>query len=182
MNTVFTQDQMLCLYIYELYSSEKKIRYLQYTGMLAVTYYLMKQGLFDNRYVDDILIYDYLDARRYVWEDKQFMRDINILRDDKLLIRSRIRTLAYRDYNAHQISQAGSDYLKKINFANTSSAKQLLSLLSCPRCKRLYSIHLEEDAPKLICPRCKNKSCIIIHDFLKDDQKKTKLHLEPFYL
>lgn len=180
MNSSLTQNQIICLCIYELYSSEKDIRYLQYTGMLAIAYYLMKQGVFGDEYIDDILIYDYLDARRYLWEDKQFMQDINTLRDKKLLIRSRIRTLAYRDYNAHQISQKGSEYLKDSRFVEI--AEQLRSLLSCPRCRRLYNIHLEKDAPRLICPHCRKKSCLVIHDFLKDGQKKTKLHLQPFYL
>ena len=111
-------DQQKVLFVYSLYSDEKELKFFQYTAALATCYYLMKKGVFPN-YKDQLLVYDYKNSRRYLWEDKKFMNDINILRQNDTLIRARARNRQYRDINSHQCSKIGHEFLTKSNFKKT---------------------------------------------------------------
>ncbi len=158
------EDQKKILYIYSLYSSEEELRFLQYTGMLTICYYLMKQGLFPN-YREQLLIYDYKADRRYLWEDKKFMNDINVLRKHDTLIRARARSKEYRDVNSHQISKVGKQFLDYINYASSTTAQKLLSELRC-KCKNLRHVVFEDKDPVLKCSLCGN--VVIVTGFLHD--------------
>ncbi|MBN2154090.1 MAG: hypothetical protein JW839_21720 [Candidatus Lokiarchaeota archaeon] len=148
------EDQKKILYIYALYSSEEELRFMQYTGMLSICFHLMKKGIFPN-YKEQLLIYDYKADRRYLWEDKKFMNDINVLRKYNVLIRARARSKEYRDVNSHQISRFGSQYLKECNYASTDPGKKILSHLKC-NCGNLRRVVFEDDDPVLKCARCGN--------------------------
>jgi hypothetical protein len=181
MEIYLTENQKKVLYLYSLYSNNKDMVYLQYTGILALSFYLMNNKVFPE-YRDSILVYDYLDARRYVWEDKIFMNDINVLRGYDLLMRARVRTLNYRDVNSHQITKKGADYLESILFQETLDAREIDSLIYCPRCKRnprLLDILIEEKNPVLKCS-CNYKR--EIEGFLKDITMEPGKDFVPFFL
>jgi len=131
-------------------------------------------------YVTDILIYDYLDSRRYLWEDKVFMNDINILRQHGLLKRARVRTAGYRDYNSHQITLSGIDHIRRSGYSDSAQAKRILSYLTCPKCRSLLNVRLEKKAPVLLCPEKKHRQ--VINGFLKDMKLEKLNHTKPFFL
>lgn len=171
-------DQKKVLFVYSLYSSEEKLEFLQYTGMLAICYYLMKNGIFPN-YKEQLLIYDYKDSRRYLWEDKKFMKDINEIRSQGMLIRARARSQEYRDINSHQCSKKGSQYIRAIRFQETVEGKKILKFLKC-WCKKLRHIFLEDDGPYLSCPNCKSQ--VLIEGFLYDLHEPIKHTYDSFFL
>lgn len=173
------KDQRKILFILSLYSSEEELTFLQYTGWLALSYYLMKKGFFPN-YKNQLLIYDYKSNRRYIWEDKKFMRDVNILRKKNLVIRAKTRSQDYRDINAHQCSKLGHSYLNEIDYSNSSSGKSIRDELSCNECKSGYELILEDEKPVLRCSKCEEE--IIIKGFLRNLFEPIGEKLEPFTL
>ena len=104
------QDQKNILIVYSLYSNQKLRTYLQYTAACALFFYLTKKEFFKYN-LNELLVYDYKEARKYIWESKKFMQDINIVRDYDLLIRARSRSRTSRDVNAHQCSTKGFEYI-----------------------------------------------------------------------
>ena len=172
------RNQKKVLYVYTLYSSEKDLVFFQYTAVLAVCYYLMKQGIFPD-YKEQLLVYDYKNSRRYLWEDKTFMNDINVIRDADMLIRARARSKQYRDVNSHQCSELGVQYLEKINYSQTQDAKDISKLLKC-KCKSLREVVLEDEGPYLRCDRCGSE--IFIEGFLYNLHEKIQFSYKPFFL
>lgn len=157
-------DQKIILYVYSLYTSEDRLNYLQYTAALAIFFYLMKKGYFPN-YQYQLLHYDYKDVRRYLWEDKKFMDDINVVRDKGFIVRSRVKTIDYRDINAHQCTIKGERYLRENGIKEINSYEKILNELRC-RCGKLLRIQLDDDSPYLRCVRgCMN---IKISGFLSE--------------
>lgn len=146
-------DQLLILYVYSKYSSESECKYLQYTAALALFFYLMGKGVFKN-YKHQLLVYDYKDSRRFLWEDKKFMRDINVLRDHGFLSRARLKTENYRDLNAHQITDKGKEFIKK---NEKECSGKIDHLISC-KCGALQSVVLLDSAPVLFCEKCKSRT------------------------
>jgi hypothetical protein len=172
------QDQKAVLYVYSLYSSEDLCQYLQYTAALVVFYYLMKKGHFPQ-YQEQLLVYDYKDSRRFVWEDKKFMADINIIRDHDFLNRARINTKNYRDINTHQITREGQAHLKEINYAHSEPGQKIRKELTC-KCKRLFTVRLDDDIPRLVCPKC--KTTIPVEGFLKDLNQDIHYQLDVSFI
>jgi len=105
------KDQFGLLYTYSLYSNEAKNQYLQYTAACALAYYLSQNKKF-NYNLEELLVYDYLKQRLYIWESKKFMADINTLRGLNLLNRARCRSKTSKDINAHQCTRRGLKYLE----------------------------------------------------------------------
>ncbi|MFX1310839.1 MAG: hypothetical protein ACFE8C_14165 [Promethearchaeota archaeon] len=171
-------DQKKVLFIYSLYSGEKELKFLQYTAILVICYYLMKQGLFPN-YREQLLVYDYKNYRRYLWEDKKFMNDINVLRAQDTLIRARARSEQYRDVNSHQCSEIGHQYIKDINFANSTEGKEITKHLKC-KFKRLKKVVLEDDGPYIRCNKCNSQ--VFVDGFLYDLHASIKYPYKPFFL
>ncbi|MFX0067027.1 MAG: hypothetical protein ACFFC7_33255 [Candidatus Hermodarchaeota archaeon] len=171
-------DQKKVLFVYSLYSNELKLVFLQYTAILVICFYLMKKGLFPN-YKDQLLVYDYKNSRRYLWEDKKFMADINILRDHDTLIRARARSKEYRDVNSHQCSTIGQKFLDDVNFANSPEGQEILKLLNC-KCGNLYQVILEDQGPFLRCSHCKSE--IFVENFLYDLHKPITYPLKAFFV
>lgn len=157
-------DQKTILYVYSKYSSEKYLGYLQYTAALALFFYLMKKGIFPA-YKDQLLVYDYKDSRRYMWEDKKFMNDINIVRDHGFLNRARLKTDSYRDMNAHYCTTQGTEFVAS-NADFESIAKKIDALLKCS-CGNFRQVQLNDDHPVLSCGKCKDKS-VKVEGFLQD--------------
>ena len=147
-------DQKAILYIYSKYSSEKDALYLQYTAALVLFYFLMKKGIFPS-YKEQLLVYDYKDSRRYMWEDKKFMADINHIRDHNFLSRARLKTADYRDMNAHYCTGQGYEYIKAGN-ANSIDLNKIDQHLKC-KCGAYLKVILEDDCPKLQCDKCRKK-------------------------
>jgi hypothetical protein len=193
------EDQELILAVYSFYSNEAEHTYLQYTAACALIYFLTnreKDKMF-NYELNELLVYDYKDSRRYIWEAKKFMNDINVLRDHKFLIRARSRSKTYRDVNAHQCSNEGHKFLKKLQNESVDFKRKVektRDLLSC--CKgHLYEVVLEKEGPELVC-RENAKECIRlerIEGFLKDlcfdedvtkknDQGCVNLLYEPYFI
>ncbi|MCP4123825.1 MAG: hypothetical protein GY751_18910 [Bacteroidetes bacterium] len=136
--------------MYSLYSNESDLSYFQYTAACAVFYFLTQHDLFPYD-INALLIYDYKKARRYIWEDKKFMSDINILRDQNLLIRSRAKSRTSRDVNAHQCSNRGQSYINQLTIESKEFAsvfRSASSLLHDPA-NRLYNVILDDDGPVL---------------------------------
>jgi hypothetical protein len=173
------QDQQRILYTYSLYTSYKDISYLQYTAALVLFYYLMKKDLFPA-YKEHLLIYDYKDTRRFLWEDKKFMNDVNVVRNNGFLNRARLRSQNYRDMNAHQCTQEGLEYLSNEGFAQTETAKKINHLLNC-NCGNLRKVLLKDDAPSLICEHCEKKE-IEIKNFLFDASQAIRHDFNPAFL
>ena len=171
-------DQKKILFVYSLYSNEEEMRFIQYTAILVACYYLMKQGLFPN-YKEQLLIYDYKNSRRYLWEDKKFMNDINVLRAKDTLIRARVRSQDYRDVNSHQCSKVGIKFLEDIKFFQSIEGKAILKKLMC-KCKNIMNIYLEDDGPYLRCLKCDFE--VFIKGFLYDLHEPFKFPLKPFFL
>lgn len=145
-------DQKAILYVYSKYSSEKDAAYLQYTAALVLFYFLMKKGIFPS-YKEQLLVYDYKDSRRYMWEDKKFMSDINIIRDFGFLDRSRLKTADYRDMNAHYCTNKGHEYIHE-GKAETIDLKAIDLHLKC-KCGEYLQVRLDDDAPELLCEKCR---------------------------
>ncbi len=124
------QDQRRVLYVYSLYTDESKNTYLQYTAACALIYHLSQKGFFDYN-LNELLVYDYKEERRYIWESKKFMTDINILRDQQLLLRARSRSKTSHDVNAHQCSIPGHQYIQNL-------------IESCPECKEAFALIKKE--------------------------------------
>lgn len=173
------QDQQSLLYVYSLYSSYSEVKYLQYTGALVIFFYLMKKNIFPN-YQEHLLIYDYKDTRRFLWEDKKFMNDVNIVRNNGFLSRARLRAQNYRDMNAHQCTPAGFQFLRHSEFDQTSHAQQIKELLTC-KCGRLYSVELMDSAPQLNCKNCK-KAGIVLKDFLFNSDHPIEQTFNPAFI
>lgn len=171
-------DQKKILYVYSLYSSEEKLSYLQYTAALAIFFHLMQKGYFPN-YKHQLLLYDYKDSRRYLWEDKKFMNDINIVRDHDYLSRSRVQTTDYRDINAHQCTKKGEEYLKIKGIGKTDSFLKIRDELKC-KCGNILKIRLNENNPALYC----EKGCtdLTIDGFLDDIDLTIKEKVNPSFL
>lgn len=165
------QDQEYILAVYSFYTDEAEHTFLQYTAACAVFYYLTKEGFFEYN-LDELLVYDYKESRRYIWEAKKFMADINILRDHGYLIRVRSRSKTYRDVNAHQCSVAGHAYIKNRQKNDSGFSKktgEIKKALSCSK-GHLFEVHLEDAGPQLVCER-NIKECVRvvpIEGFLKD--------------
>lgn len=157
-------DQLRILYVYSHYSSEKECNYLQYTAALVLFFYLMQKGIFKD-YRHQLLVYDYKDSRRFLWEDKKFMSDINIIRDHGFLSRARLKTEDYRDLNAHQITNLGDEFIKKYELEEPKMVEEIDKLIKC-NCNRFYSVNLETNMPVLICAKCKVK--LEVDGFLYD--------------
>jgi len=157
-------DQLLILYVYHRYSSEKNCEYLQYTAALVLFFYLMKKGIFSN-YQQQLLVYDYKDSRRFLWEDKKFMSDINIIRDYGFLSRARLKTEDYRDLNAHQITNSGVRFLEENKIQENELVKKIDQLL-LSKCGLFYAVFLNDDCPVLQCGKC--KEVIPVEGFLYD--------------
>lgn len=160
--TILDDDQKSILYVYSKYSNEKDAIYLQYTAALVLFYYLMRKGIFP-KYKEQLLVYDYKDSRRYMWEDKKFMADINHLRDFDFLSRARLKTACYRDMNAHYCTHKGLEYIEKENI-NSTNLKNINHYLQC-NCKRNLSVVLNDDFPVLQCDKHK-KFRIDVNGFL----------------
>lgn len=159
------KNHLAILYVYALYSSEKNHVYLQYTAALVVFYYLTRKGHFKDYKETQLLVYDYKDSRRFMWEDKTFMNDINFVRGYDYLSRARVKTSDYRDINAHQCTEKGADFIKKSDYFSSVEAKDILRELSC-ECGDLLSVRLDDDNPKLVCEKCKTE--IVIDGFLSN--------------
>ena len=157
-------DQQAILYVYSKYSSEKNTQYLQYTAALVLFYYLMSKGIFPA-YKEQLLVYDYKDSRRYMWEDKKFMADINIVRDVDFLNRARLKTENYRDLNAHYCTTLGHRFIE-LNYQKSKTASAIDALLKC-RCGHYRQVVLHDDCPELVCKKCKQKP-IKVEGFLYD--------------
>ncbi len=172
------QDQQCILYVYSLYSSYSEVKYLQYTAALVLFYYLKQNHIFP-RYKDHLLIYDYKDTRRFLWEDKKFMNDVNVVRNQVFLSRARLRSQNYRDMNAHQCTPQGFEYLIQNSFAQMEIAKKIKALLSCS-CGRLHSVSLGDETPFLTCEHCRKKQ-IRIDNFLFDTSQKIQHNFKPAF-
>ncbi len=156
------KDQQSILYVYSKYSSEKDTVYLQYTAALVIFYFLMKNKIFPL-YKEQLLVYDYKDSRKYMWEDKKFMEDVNVVRDFDFLNRARLKTAGYRDLNAHYCTQKGLKYIEE-GKANLVDTKAINKLLKC-KCGNYLQVHLEEKSPVLRCTKCRKKE-IVVEGFL----------------
>jgi hypothetical protein len=174
-----TDNQRRVLGLYARYSDPDAHRYMQYTAMLALCYLLMREGHLPG-YADDILLYDYKDVRRHLWESKAFMVDVNILRDHDLLLRARVRTAEYRDINAHQCTPTGLAWLRAHHDLVAADRAAMRSLLECPRHATLLDVVLGDDLPRLKCPRCRHH--VAIEGFLKDGHQTSTDGLVPFHL
>jgi len=172
------EDQKKILFIYSLYSSEEQLRFMQYTGILSICYYLMQQGIFPN-YKEQLLIYDYKADRRYLWEDKKFMNDINVLRKYNTLIRARARSKEYRDVNSHQISKLGIQYINEINLAGSNTGQKILSHLKC-KCGNLRHVVFDDKDPILKCTSC--GSVLHVSGFLYDLHEPLEYSHSAFFL
>lgn len=165
------RDQESILAVYSFYTHESNHSYLQYTAACALFFYLTQKGFFKYN-LDELLVYDYKESRRYIWEAKKFMADINILRDHNLLIRARSRTKTYRDVNAHQCSDLGHEYIQKLGETSKDFAdlqQKLKATLSTDR-GELYDIRLDDKGPILVNEREGGQyvSFSPIQGFLKD--------------
>jgi hypothetical protein len=158
------KNQLAILYVYTLYTSEKTNDYLQYTAALVIFYYLMQKGYFPD-YNEQLLIYDYKDSRRFMWEDKTFMNDINVVRSFDYLNRARVRSSEFRDMNAHQCTQKGELYINQLQYADSPEGKKIAQALHC-KCGKLLQVALNDDMPRLVCQGCKQKT--EVQGFLKD--------------
>ena len=171
LSSILSKDQESILSVYYLYTSKHKYTYLQYTAACALMYFLTQKNIF-NYDLDETLVYDYKEERRYIWESKDFMEDINILRDKDYLIRARSRSKTYRDVNAHQCSSKGINYIdKKIKESKDFKTKfeEIEKVLSCSK-GHLFEVHLKDNGPKLVCEQ-NAKECIRFEEikgFLKD--------------
>ncbi len=157
-------DQKIILYVYSRYSSEKELTFLQYTAALVIFYYLKQQGVFPE-YDEQLLVYDYKDSRRFLWEDKKFMNDINVVRDHGFLNRARLKTAEYRDLNAHYCTISGAKAISD-HFGHTVEAENIKKLITCPY-GEVYEILLEDEAPVLHCTHCRKKD-VVVEGFLRD--------------
>ncbi|MCD4724764.1 MAG: hypothetical protein K8R63_07960 [Bacteroidales bacterium] len=164
-------DQELILAVYSFYTQESNHSYLQYTAACAIFYYLTQKNYFDYK-LNELLVYDYKESRRYIWEAKKFMKDINVLRDHDYLIRARSRSKTYRDVNAHQCSKAGHKHIEE---KRKSSKKfdellgKVRQILSTDR-GEMYDVHLKDNGPVLVNKRRGESyvSYVPIQGFLKD--------------
>ena len=171
-------DQKTILYVYSKYSSEQDLGYLQYTAALVLFFYLMRKGVFPS-YKDQLLVYDYKDSRRYMWEDKKFMADINIVRDHGFLNRARLKTDSYRDLNAHYCTTKGAEFVAS-NSDFKSISQKVDALLQCT-CGNFRQIHLNDACPELGCVKCKNKS-EKVEGFLQDLSQPIGLKYSAAYI
>lgn len=186
MNQELDLDQKLIIGVYNLYSNESDLTYLQYTAACAIFYYLTSKELF-NYNLDSPLVYDYLYKRRYIWEDKKFMSDINIARDSNYLIRARATSKTSRDVNGHQCSNLGKKYvleLLKTDQTFNLKMKEIEQLLHFKDI--LMQVKIKENNPELnaISSRGKVVRRIPITGFLKDshsieaNQKEVSLRIK----
>lgn len=172
-------DQIKVLYVYSLYTSENQLTYLQYTAALAIFFYLMEKGHFPN-YQHQLLLYDYKDSRRYLWEDKKFMQDVNIIRDRGFLNRSRVKTTDYRDINAHQCTENGQNFIHTVTDEYSDTFQSIHQDLICDNCNKLLHVLLREDAPHLSCPEeCTN---IQIAGFIGDVYSSIEINFLPSFI
>ena len=181
------QDQKLVLAVYDLYSNQQEHTYLQYTAICALIFHLIQKGVFT--YPDDeLLVYDYKEQRRYIWEAKKFMADINILRDHGYLLRARSRSKTSRDVNAHQCTTAGHEFLKKERGKSdadfNAKHKLMLNELTCPNGKP-KQLFLADHGPELRCGTARET----IKGFLKDfdptqasEPNSSQPNYTPFFL
>lgn len=177
-------EQRSILYVYSLYTLEEKYSYLQYTAACALIYHLTKQGLFTYN-TEELLYYDYLDKRHYIWESKKFMTDINILRDHGFLTRARLNSKLGRDVNAHQCSTLGKEYVENLVQSKDEIRQQFNKIkteLSCVD-GSLKEIVLKKDAPYLV---CQNKSSAIAgfvkHFEAQEDKSAGEVSYNPFFM
>ncbi len=176
--SIMDKDQEIILFVYSLYSSEEEISYLQYTAALVLFFYLKEKGHLPN-YKNQLLLYDYKESRRYLWEDKKFMNDINIVRDHGYLIRSRVKTSDFRDVNAHQCSTSGKKYVLEEGFAERDYLLEVDKALKC-KCGSRYNVVLADGNPELSC----EKGCpaVVVNGFLKDVKLAIEKPSSPAYL
>ncbi len=177
-SNILDTDQKKILIVYSLYTNQTKHSYLQYTAACAVIFYLNKKGIFTYN-PNELLVYDYGNSRKYIWEAKKFMNDINVLRDQDLLIRARSKSKTSRDVNAHQCSTKGQAYVKNNLFSKPYFAL-IKDALSCGN-DGLYAIQLEKTSPMLI-NKFNSKKNIEIDGFLRNLQKTESINYKPFHL
>ena len=173
------KNQLAILYVYSLYSSEKQFQYLQYTAALVLFYYLTKKGHFEDYKETQLLVYDYKDSRRFMWEDKTFMNDINVIRGFDYLSRARVKTSEYRDINAHQCTQKGADFINHSDYITSVKAKEIINELSC-KCGDLLQVQLDNDHPRLVCKSCDTE--LVINGFLSDLFSEIESDFVPEFL
>lgn len=164
------RDQMLICGLYDLYTSQEENKYLQYTAACVLFYYLTKKGHFSYS-LDAPLVYDYLGQRAYIWEDKKFMADINIVRDAECLIRARARSATSRDVNAHQCSAKGKAFIANLEKENPAFAEAMEAIRSELQVdKGLLQVVLRAEGPVLVSNvhKLKNSKEIVVDGFLMD--------------
>jgi hypothetical protein len=178
------KDQLSLLYVYHLYAPEEKSTYLQYTAACALVYYLCVNGHFGYN-TDELLNYDYLGKRLYIWESKKFMTDVNVLRDQGYLTRARLNSNAGRDVNAHQCTVNGSHHINSMMQKESLTKEYCDSIKNTLTCSKgsLRQIVLKEDAPYLSC----SNDHVVISGFIKDFNPEKSLGAletkhKPFFL
>jgi len=164
------RDQKLICGLYDLYTSQEENSYLQYTAACVLFYYLTKKGHFSYS-PDAPLVYDYLGQRAYIWEDKKFMADINIVRDAEYLIRARARSATSRDVNAHQCSTKGKTFIANLKKEDPAWAEAMEAICSeLQTDKGLLQVVLRAEGPVLVSNLHKLKPSreIAVDGFLMD--------------
>lgn len=163
------RDQELILVIYYLYTGSYSYKtidsYLKYPAALSIIYYLTQKGFF-NCNLNEFIQYDYMGSKKYIWEAKKIMNDINIIRDYGYLIRARSRSKTYSDVNAHQCTIEGAVYFQRRLTESISFEKRIDSVkhsLSCSK-GHLLGLEFNNDCPYLICHERHNKYRNFISD------------------
>jgi len=151
------QDQELILGIYSLYSNESNHSYLKYPAALSIIYYLLREGHFKYN-LNEFIQHDYMGSKKYIWEAKKVVYDINIIRGYGYLIRARSRSKTYSDVNAHQCTSSGFLYFQRRLTESISFKKRFNRVkysLSCSK-GHLLELKFKNNSPYLICNKHHN--------------------------
>jgi len=145
------KNRDLILAVYSLYTNEANHSYLQYTAACAIFYHLTTKEVFEYN-LNELLVYDYKESRRYIWEAKEFMKDINVVRDHNYLIRARSKSKTYRDVNAHQCSTVGHQYIEDKRKNDHSFNEQIIKIKNILSTDdgELYDVRLNDSGPLLV--------------------------------
>lgn len=108
------------------------------------------------------------------------MQDVNIIRDNGFLSRSRVKTTDYRDINAHQCTQNGHDFIGSVKNEYSEMLQSIHQELICDDCNKLLHVLLKEDAPHLSClEECTN---IQIAGFIGDVYPSIEIDFAPSFI
>ncbi len=142
------------------HSREDRETWIKKIPLAALINRGVRKGTFETYDTAPMLV-DYMGTTRYANISKEGEDDVADLREMGLVERLKLATSHHIYVSAYRITPAGKDLVEDIEAEHKQAVERLLS---CKSCGGALDIEAREDAPYLICAKCKEKVKVAIFD------------------